>query len=307
MKGYIYVIIGACSYGVLSTFVKLAYTKGFIVNDVVGIQMFIGAILLWGSVLYQRFSHTSKQSSENFKKINKKNAWKLLIIGSSTGLTGMLYYLALQYISASLAIVLLFQFTWIGILIEAIITRKIPQKITLLSLIPLLFGTLLAAGVLGGNITLHPLGLLFGFSAAISYSIFVYASGQIAPESNPLLKTAIMITGGFILCSVFLPPNFFSDIHLFIQVTLHAGIYLGFFGPFLSTLMFAKGTPLIGTGMASLLGAMELPTAIFMSQIVLKETVGLGQYIGILLIISAIFLPHFVNRTKKYTYTNGGN
>lgn len=50
MKGYIYVILGAICYGLLSTFVKLAYKDGFIVNDVVGIQLLLGSILLWGGV-----------------------------------------------------------------------------------------------------------------------------------------------------------------------------------------------------------------------------------------------------------------
>lgn len=297
MKGSLYVIIGACSYGILSTFVKIAYEKGFIVNDVVGIQLFLGALLLWASVAIQKLATGGSAPRSNDQPISKKNVFLLLTIGSSTGLTGMLYYLSLQYISASLAIVLLFQFTWIGLIIESVITRRLPAKSKLVALLPLLIGTLLAANIGSGKLDIHPLGFLFGILAAVSYSIFIYSTGRIATNSNPVIKTAIMITGGFIICAILLPPNFLTNFQLFIDVSLNAGIYLAFFGPFLSTLMFSKGTPLIGTGMASLLGAIELPTAIIMSQIVLKEQVTWQQYLGIGLIILAISLPQLI--TKK--------
>lgn len=114
-----------------------------------------------------------------------------------------------------------------------------------------------------------------------------------------MLKTAIIITGGFIICTLLLPPNFFTNFQLFIDISLNSGIYLAFFGPFLSTILFSKGTPMVGTGMASLLGAMELPTAIIMSQFILKEPVNALQYFGILFIIFAISLPHLKMFTKN--------
>lgn len=305
MKGYLYVIIGACSYGILSTFVKIAYGKGFIVNDVVGIQLFLGALLLWASVLIQKkIRQRSSTHRVTYTPISKKEIFLLLTVGSSTGLTGMLYYLSLQYISASLAIVLLFQFTWIGLIIESLITRRFPGKIKLISLLPLLIGTLFAANLGNGQLDIHPLGFVFGILAAISYSVFIYSTGQIAAKSNPIVKTALMITGGFIICAIILPPNFLINFKLFLDVSLSAGIYLAFFGPFLSTLMFSKGTPMIGTGMASLLGAMELPTAIIMSQIVLKEVVTWQQYLGMAMIILAISLPQLITTKQQKKATS---
>ncbi|MDO3680571.1 EamA family transporter [Paenibacillus ehimensis] len=295
MKGIAYVILGACCYGVLSTFVKLAYKDGFIVNDVVGIQMFIGALLLWGIVL---FGGRKRTSANKYLKPNKKEVLLLTVVGSTTGLTGMFYYLSLQYISASLAIVLLFQFTWMGVLVEALINRKIPEKGKLLSLIPLFIGTLSATNILTtGLSSVHWLGFLYGFLAAVSYTIFVLLSGKVAVQVNPVTKTALMISGGFAICALVLPPTFFMDGKLFIDLALKFGIILAFLGPFLSTLLFSKGVPQIGPGLASILGAMELPTAIVMSTVVLKEHVGAAQYIGILLILAGISLPKLLKRT----------
>ncbi len=46
-KGLILVSLGACSYGILSTLVVLAYRAGYSLNDVIGSQTVLGAILLW--------------------------------------------------------------------------------------------------------------------------------------------------------------------------------------------------------------------------------------------------------------------
>ncbi|MGW8440003.1 EamA family transporter [Paenibacillus sp. S33] len=300
MKGYIYVLLGAVSYGVLSTFVKLAYKDGFIVNDVVGIQLFIGALLLWGGVLLNK-SMKSKTQKKSVKP-NKKEILLLTVVGSTTGLTGMFYYLSLQYISASLAIVLMFQFTWIGVLLEAVINRKIPEKGKLLSIIPLLVGTISATNIYSTGLSaVHWLGFLFGLLAALSYSIFILLSGKVAVQTNPILKTAFMITGGFIVCSLILPPTFFTNGKLLIELALKFGFALAFFGPFLSTLLFSKGVPLVGSGAASILGAMELPTAVLMSVLFLKEHIGVSHYVGIILILIGISLPGLLRKKEIKT------
>lgn len=164
----------------------------------------------------------------------------------------MFYYLALQYISASLAIVLLFQFTWMGVLIEALINRQIPGKGKIFSLIPLFIGTLSATNIFTtGLSSIHWLGLLYGLLAAVSYTIFILISRRVAVQVNAVTKTALMISGGFAICALILPPTFFTNGKLLIELALKFGIALAFFGPFFSTLMFSKGVPLTGPGLAS--------------------------------------------------------
>jgi len=301
LKGILYIIIGSACYGVLSTFVKLAYNDGFIVNDVVGIQMFVGAVLLWSIVFINKLLK-KKSTAQTYVKPAKKDVLLLTVLGSTTGLTGMFYYLSLQYISASFAIVLLFQFTWIGVFLEALLNRKFPEKGKVISLIPLVIGTLFATNVFSTGIhQLNLLGLFFGLLSAISYSIFVLLSGRVAVQTNPITKTALMISGGFIICALFLPPNFFSDGKLFVEITLKYGLILGFLGPFFSTFMFSKGVPLTGSGLASILGAAELPTAVLMSALVLKESIGTAQYIGVFLILAGIALPELLKKNSFQT------
>ncbi|KOY14123.1 hypothetical protein AMS66_23145 [Paenibacillus xylanivorans] len=48
------VFLGGCSYGVLSTFVKLAYAASFTVSVVTGGQYFFGVVLTWLKTINSR-------------------------------------------------------------------------------------------------------------------------------------------------------------------------------------------------------------------------------------------------------------
>ncbi|MFK4998519.1 hypothetical protein ACI2OX_17980 [Bacillus sp. N9] len=50
------VFLGGCSYGILSTFVKLAYSAGFSVAEVSGSQVLFGTILIWLIVFLQKIN-----------------------------------------------------------------------------------------------------------------------------------------------------------------------------------------------------------------------------------------------------------
>ena len=46
-KYVVFVLLGAISYGVLSTFVKLAYSEGFTLGQIIFSQAGIGCLFLW--------------------------------------------------------------------------------------------------------------------------------------------------------------------------------------------------------------------------------------------------------------------
>ena len=58
-----------------------------------------------------------------------------MMTGCFIGLTSIFYYGAMQYLPASLAIILMFQFVWIGIILEWIFSKIKPAPVTVLSII----------------------------------------------------------------------------------------------------------------------------------------------------------------------------
>ena len=146
-KHIIFVLLGAISYGVLSTFVKLVYGEGFTLGQIVFSQAGIGCLVLWLLVFLKKL--INKEYRINF---NRSDSIKLILTGIPIGLTSIIYYKCVQEIPASMAILLLFQFTWMGNLVECIMEKRLPSKTQVISIVLLLIGTAFSSNVFDGGL-----------------------------------------------------------------------------------------------------------------------------------------------------------
>ena len=292
LKGIILVLIGACSFGILSTFVKLAYADGYSLSDVTGTQAFFGAILLW------LFYFIQTKVSKKIYPTSKTKWHKLLAAGAFTGLVSMFYYQCVKLVPASLAIILLMQFVWISVLLELFIYKKKPSKMQILAIAIILGGTVLASGFTESNGNeIHIEGIIYGMLAALCYAIFLMLNGKLGNDYPPLKKSALMITGACILIFICLPPTFFTNGALGTSL-LKWGIVLAVFGTFIPPLCFSTGIPKIGLTLSSILSSVELPVAVMMSSLILHEEVSFMRWLGVIIILSALILPNLENIKK---------
>ncbi|WP_071393968.1 EamA family transporter [Bacillus tuaregi] len=282
------VFLGGCSYGVVSTFVKLAYSQGFNVSDVTGTQYFFGAILLW------ILSYFMPKSPLSFKSL-----LILLISGVPMGLTGIFYNQSLKYVDASIAIILLLQFTWIGIVIQYFLDKNVPTRKNLMATILILAGSIFASGILYSSITFSLVGYGWGLLAALSFASFIYISGRSTIPVHPIRKSALMSTGATILVFFVLPPDFLLNGSLYDGLLPYA-LFFAFFGSFLPPLLFNIGMPKVGSGLGNILSASELPTAVIMSTLILKEHVTFLQWMGVSIILLGIAFPNLQKKEKTY-------
>ena len=72
--GGIFVFLGACSFGVLSTIVKNAYKEGYTLGQITGSQAFLGMVMLW--ILYFLYESLGKEkntvSDNNFSRETRR-------------------------------------------------------------------------------------------------------------------------------------------------------------------------------------------------------------------------------------------
>jgi drug/metabolite transporter (DMT)-like permease len=273
------VFLGGCCYGILSTFVKFAYSAGFSVTEVTGGQYLFGALLTWVLVLF-----TKK------RRIPFNQAFKLLLSGIPFGLTGVFYYQALQTLNASLAIIFLFQFVWIGTLFEWILYKEKPTKGKIISIGILIIGSILAAGAVAkSEVVLSMQGTAWGLLSALTFTTFITLSSSVGKDSPPVLKSALLSTGGLIVVFLIFPPTFLFDLPTLTGVAQY-GLLLGFFGVALPPLLFSIGMPHVGPGLGTILTASELPVAVTMSALILAEVVSFSQWIGVIIILCGIVI-----------------
>ncbi|WP_019393372.1 EamA family transporter [Priestia filamentosa] len=286
------VFLGGCSYGVVSTFVKIGYSQGFKLSEITGSQYLLGSIMLWIiSVFVPKVRLKGKQ-------------WLTLILsGIPMGLTGIFYNQTLNYVNASFAIILLLQFTWISIILQYLFDKKVPTRTNLIATGIILFGSLLASGFLKSEIAFSLTGISFGLLAALSFALFIFLSGRTSIPIHPIYKSAIMTTGAALTIFVLLPPVFLVNDSLTNGLWIY-GLLTGFFGSVIPPILFNIGMPKVGGSLGTILSASELPTAVTMSTIVLHETVTLFQWIGVVIILAGITYPNIKIR-QTYSLDKG--
>lgn len=304
LKGILFVAFGASSYGMLATFVKIAYDQGFTTAEVTTSQ-YVFAILC---LLF--LNAVTKKSQSIASSTDLK---KLILSGTSMGFTSVLYYLSVKYVNASIAVVLLMQSVWIGVFVEAYLNKQKPSKAKIIAVLFVLFGTALATNILDNELVFNFKGYLFGFLAAISFSMTLYSTNSVAKHLHAYKRSLFMLFGGGIIVLTFtlltqILPTYFQ-IHLIgsefitiknfdFSILYTWGILLSLFGTVLPPILLNKGFPLVGVGLGSIVSALELPVSVTFAFFLLKEQVLGIQWLGILIILAAVILIN-LNLLKK--------
>lgn len=302
LKGVFLVGLGATSYGMLATFVKMAYNENYTTAEVTASQFVFGII---GILLINAFQRN--RNNNTAIKPNKKNITQLMLAGTSTGLTSIFYYLAVKFdIPVSIAIVLLMQTVWMGVLLEWFLEKKAPSLLKIVSVFIVLIGTALATNLINSEVKLNPLGIFFGLLAAASFTTTMFTANRVATQISSAQRSLYMLLGGGIMVLLFalitqIIPNqsqsFADSLGVFstakdfnFSIFLKWGIVLSLFGTIIPPMLLNAGFPLTGIGLGSIVSALELPVSVLMAFVILGEKVIFTQWVGIILILLAIII-----------------
>lgn len=299
MKLWIYplmVVFAASSYGTLSTMVKLAIGDGYTASEAISSQYIVGFMLAF--IFYLITQRKLPRLYGGFKII--------LLAGVFTATTGIVYGMSLIYLPASLAVVMLFQFTWIGTLIDCILRKRFPTRPEVISLIILFIGTILADGVLDVDLSgIDWRGWVYGFAAAVSFSLNMNVNTKQVEGMNTTTRLLFVSFIAMIMIFFFQSPDIIWNGKLFTEPLLFYGLALGLFGIIIPIYFFVIAVPKVGGAVSSILSAMELPVAVIVSVIVLNEVLSFLQIVGIIIILLGMCIPTYadIRRNKKLKAT----
>lgn len=291
LKGVFLVALGATSYGMLATFVKLAYKDGFTTAEVTSSQFIYGIL---GMLFINLFQKIFKK--EKTKSASSKNIFQLMIAGTSLGMTSVFYYLCVKYIDVSIAIVLLMQTVWMGVLLEWILDKKFPSTQKIISVGIVLFGTFLATKLYEFTIQLDWRGIFWGILAAASFTTTMFTANKVALEISSAQRSLYMLLGGAVIVFTF---SAYTQVGLLnFEIFKNYGLFLALFGTIIPPILLNAGFPKTGLGLGSIVASLELPVSVLMAFLILNEKVVAWQWCGILLIILAIVIMN-LNFSKK--------
>lgn len=300
IKGSLFIVLAACCYGMLGTFVKMAYSDGYSTAEVTVSQFAIGFITLL--VLNLAKKRKGGQETEG-KKINAKSYGKVIIAGASLGFTSIFYYMSVQYIPVSIAIVLLVQAVWMSLVLEMLQQGKYAGFSKILAVVIIILGTVMATDVVGQYNEISWTGVGWGLLAAVSYTATIYSSNHIGLEFSWSTRSLLMICGGFIVVLLV----FFSPFHkgFSASIFLSWGLPIALFGTILPPILFAKGMPVTGIGLGAIFTSLEIPVSIVFAYLLLNEQVNLIQWVGVGFILFAVVLKNVKIRINGNKFDKG--
>lgn len=289
------VFAGGASYGIMATTVKFALNDGFSWTQIAASQPLFGTLLFATALLILILR------GKRPVPLSPRRIASLLVLGLTTCTTCVLYNFALTKLPVAVAITLLFQFTWIGVVIQIIVTRRRPHPAELVAAAIILGGTLLASGLFSEALdTVDPLGIVCGLLSAVSTALFMFLSGRIGVDLPPIQRGLFVCLGACILGCIVCPTYFTSG-------ALQAGIWkygliLGAFGLLIPVILFGIGTPHLTTGLSTIMASSELPCGILISVLILGEPIDTLQAFGIAIILGGVVvsqLPNLLPDKKK--------
>lgn len=284
LKGVLLVLLGSMSYGILATIVKYANNSGIHTSVLTFMQALVGFVIL--TIL----AKAVKQGKEK----PAPSKLKLILFGTSFGMTSIFYYLSIQYIPVSMGIILLMQSIWMGVVLEAILRRKMPEVVKIIGTLTILAGTLLATNIFFEAATINWKGIALGMLAASSYTVSIYSSSNVETGSSSIIRSQYFVLGALLFITAYWNMEVIT--HFVASDAFFWGTILALFGTVIPPLLFTKGIPLVGIGIGAIIAAIEIPVSILSAHLVLGERISLYQWLGVLIILIAVVL---VNKPKK--------
>lgn len=337
------VFLGGCSFGPLSPIVKIAYEDGYSSVSMIFAQYGGGWFSLFILVLIFTIGRmligkngrgNTRDSAKDTAKVNLKDILKanpkenddkkgntaedeekslqsrvksvllLFACGLSIALCSSCNIFALNTISVSLAVLLLFQFIWMGVIIQCIVKRALPSKDTAVSVLMLVIGTVLASGVLIAGTKFALIGVCFGLGSAIFFAVYVFMIGHVAVSIHPVYRSFVVMSMALLsILAIFGMSLAGNASQIDIGLAEYA-LVIGLFGCAIPMFFFAIGTPKIPTGAATILSSSELPATIICAVIIIHESVTAFQWVGVALVFLGIAYPYLAaafreNREKS--------
>jgi drug/metabolite transporter (DMT)-like permease len=283
------VLVGGAMYGTMSSFVKLSYSWGYNAAELAFFQALLAAVLL---------GLCSLMVNKVNKKVGLKSVAALLITGGVIGLTNYLYYQSVSFISASLAIVILMQFTWFCLLIEWALFKKKPSGVEVLTVVCIIAGTIMAGDLLHANaMAFSWKGFLSALGSSLTYAVYIVANSRMGKNVNWLPKSTLIMTSSAMAIFIVNSNTIITTAHFSYQFAIIV-IFLAVAGTAIPTALFAAAIPKVGAGISSILMTIELPVAIICAGLILNEHINMVQIAGILIMLVAISVMNYYKALK---------
>lgn len=279
LKGTIYGIIAAVSYGTNPLGALLLYQEGINAHSVLFYRFSLAVALLALLMLVQKKSFA----------VNRKELAVLVSLGVLFAVSSLTFFTSFHYMDAGISATMLFVYPVMVAVIMAVFFKERLTAVTVLSIALSLTG--IALLYKGGGETLSTLGVALVMVSSLTYALYI-----VVVNRSFLLMSSVKLTFYVLLsCMVCIAAHSFLDsgTHLQLLTTpamwLHA-LMLALVPTVISLVLMVMAVHAIGSTPTAILGALEPLTAVLIGISVFGERLTPRLAIGITLIVIAVLL-----------------
>ena len=280
-KGYIYSILSAILFGSAGLFVKMAYVGGVDSISLLTLQYMIAVPLMF--VLMYIFD------KESFK-ITKAQLLKLAVLGivGNTFMT-VFYYVSFNYLPMEVVAILLYTYPIMVFVYSAVFKKSNLGYKKLFALVLAFFGCVLTLDILSGQLKYSAIGVIFGLLCAMFYAFMNIYSEENLQGIKPLAINAYSTLFSLIALMIYKFPLFIFSGEIRSGLLFYTTILAVFCEIIPLTLLYAA-IKRIGSIKVSIIGNIEIPTAMIISFFILNEKIGFMQIVGTTIVIGAVYM-----------------
>lgn len=279
LKGAILIVISALGYAIMPSISTLAYERGLTVSQVLLYRFMISAIFVWAVIVIQKIPF----------KTSFKHGLYLCVIGFvGYTLCSKVLFMGYQYVSGSVATMILFTHPIFVVVGEAVIQKKMPSRNKIIAIVLAIIG--LVVILYEKNMTYSLYGLILCFLSSVTYAIYCLGlSEKTTRKMTSLSVTAYVVT----LSAVFnLVECIQSGAGLLITDSTSLGLLalLAIGGTVIPAITFFSGLKIVGSGTATIISTVEPAFVYILEVLILGQAIIFKNVIGGLIIAAAIVL-----------------
>lgn len=223
------------------------------------------------------------------QKLSARQIGSMVALGVNGCVTTLLYTYSLTLLPVAVSLTLLFQFSWMGLLVQIVADRRAPSTTEIAAALVIFAGTVLGSGLYGSQLSsLDPLGLICALASAVTYTVFLHFNGRVGVGTPWMQRGFFVCVGSAGLAFAFCPDFFVSG--ALQGGIVPFGLLLGLLGSFLPVLLFGLGTPHLPTDISTIMASSELPCGVIFSSLVLGEVAGPLQFVGVAAVLAGIVI-----------------
>ena len=288
LKGAIFGLIAAISYGLNPLGALYLYQDGFSVSSVLFYRYSIAVV---GLIIMMFLKH------EPFS-ISRREFGIVALLGVLFAISSITLYSSFLHMEAGIACTILFVYPIMVAMIMSIFFKEQIRLATIISIALALSGIVLLYQ--GDGTTLSTLGVILVLLSSLSYAIYIVIVNQAQLKMSAIKLTLyVMIIGAatVALNSLF-NPGCGSLQPLTTTTQLGFSLMLGIVPTLISLVTMAIAVRLIGSTPTAIMGSLEPVTAVAIGTIVFNEPLTSRLLIGITMILCAVVIIIISNARK---------